>query len=255
MDPRLRDLALVGHRGYPSAFPENTLLGHQQAVVHGARYVETDVQCTRDGVPVLYHDPVTGRLSGVGGRIYERTLEEIGELDASVPERFGARFQGTPIPTLKAFAGWLAQHPAVTAFIEIKIQSLKVFGVEPVVQQVMEAITEVAERCVVISFNDRCIEHVASSRRVRTGWVLPRWNPRAESRARELSPDYLFAEDVQIPDDPAGIWRGPWQWAVYVIDDLARAMTCVEKGIHFVETDAIGEMMDQYGAGGPAETD
>jgi len=43
-DACLERLRLVAHRGYPEAFPENTLLGYQQSVVHGARCVETDVQ-------------------------------------------------------------------------------------------------------------------------------------------------------------------------------------------------------------------
>lgn len=245
IDRTLRDLALVAHRGYPSAFPENTLLGYQQAVRHGAKYVETDVQCTRDGIPVLYHDPSTRRISGVSGSIFERTLDEVAELSAHDPARFGDRFEGTAIPTLGAFAGWLAQHPQVTAFVEIKIEGLEVFGVETMVRAVMQALEGVERRCVIISFDDHCIEYVSSSYEVRTGWVLPHWSALAASRARELSPQYLFAEDVQVPEKAAEVWCGPWQWAVYVIDDLMRALRYVERGMHLVETDAIEAMQDQ----------
>lgn len=245
----IEDLKLVAHRGYPSAFPENTLLGFQQAVVHGASYVETDVQCTRDGVPVLYHDANTRRMSGVEGSLLDRTLDELGGLSALCPKRFGDRFNGTPIPTLKAFAGWLAQHPSVTAFIEIKQQSLKRFGAEGVMAPVMDALQDAVGRCVIISFDDHCIEHAAAQYDVATGWVLPAWNRRTESRARELSPAYLIAEDVQLPGRPADIWNGPWQWAVYVINDLDTALACAERGIHLVETDAIGDLLDQYRAG------
>lgn len=247
----ITDLTLVAHRGYPAAFPENTLLGYQQAVVHGATCVETDVQCTRDGVPVLYHDANTRRLSGVRGSVLDRTLEELGGLSACYPKRFGDRFTGTPIPTLKAFAGWLAQHPSVTAFIEIKRQSLRRFGAERVMAWVMDALQGVETRCVIISFDDRCLEHAAGHYRVATGWVLPGWNKDSASRARELSPAYLFAEDVQLPERPEDIWSGPWRWAVYVIDDLDAALSYVERGVHLVETDAIGDLLDQYRAGVP----
>lgn len=243
------DLTLVAHRGYPLEFPENTMLGFQQAVVHGAAYVETDVQCTRDGVPVLYHDASTRRLSGVAGSLFDRTLEELGALSAHCPNRFGDRFAGTPIPTLKAFAGWLKQHPSVTAFIEIKRQSLKRFGAGSVMASVMDAVQDVSGRCVIISFDDQCIEHTARHYDVTTGWVLPAWNRRIEARARELSPAWLFAEDVQLPEQPGAIWTGPWQWAVYVINDIDTALTYPERGIHLVETDAIGDMLDQYRAG------
>jgi len=250
-DRAVRSLALVAHRSYPDAFPENTLLGFQQAVVHGAAYVETDVQCTRDGVPVVFHDPTTKRLTGVPGRISRRTLYQLDDLSAPDPGRFGERFRGTPIPTVKVFAGWLAQHPAVTAFIEIKSHSLETFGVEPLMHAVMQSLEGVESRCVIISFDDHCIEHTASRYDIRTGWVLPHWHRRTQARARELAPNYLFAEDVQVPRVDSEIWDGPWQWAVYVINDLARALSFVERGFTLVETDAIGDLLDQYRAGRP----
>lgn len=247
----VRALRLVAHRGYPSAFPENTLVGYQQAVIHGARYVETDIQCTRDGVPVLYHDASTRRLSGVDGSISGRTLDELRALTAHYPERFGSRFSGTPIPTLQAFAAWLQQHPAVTAFVEIKRQSLRRFGVEPVVEGVMQALDDVASRCVIISFNDRCIAHARRCYAARIGWVLPSRSARVQARARDLAPDYLFLDRDLVPDDPADLWRGPWAWGVYVVNDLHEALSCVERGFDLVETDAIGDLLDQYRAGGP----
>lgn len=246
----IRALTLVAHRGYPESFPENTLLGFQQAVVHGACCIETDVQCTRDGVPVLFHDSTTRRLTGVSGSISGRTLEQLGELSAHDPGRFGGRFEGTPIPTVKAFAGWLARHPAVTAFVEIKRYSLKAFGIDTLMRGVMESLEGVEQRCVIISFDDRCIEHTAACYDIRTGWVLPRWSGRTESRAHELSPDYLFAEDVQVPDGGI-VWEGPWRWGVYVINDLARALSFVKRGFALVETDTIGDLLDQYRAGQP----
>lgn len=247
----IADLTLVAHRGYPAAFPENTLLGHEQAVLHGATHVETDIQCTRDGVPVLYHDANTRRLSGVRGSILDRTLAELDELGACHPERFGDRFAGTPIATLEAFARWLRRRPAVTAFVEIKRQSLRRFGVEPVMKQVMAALRGVEQHCVIITFDDRCIEHAAARYDVRTGWVLPAWNRRTETRARALSPDYLFAEDVQVREHSGAVWDGPWQWAVYVVNDLPTALSYVKHGIHLVETDVIGDMLDQYRTGEP----
>lgn len=248
MDPRLRQLELVAHRGYPSAFPENTLLGYRQAVLHGATYVETDIQCTRDGVPVLYHDNDTRRLSGVAGSVTGRSLTELLALNAHHPKRFGERFAGTLITTLEGFAAWLGNEPAVTAFIEIKHHSTDVFGIEPVMEWVMQVLEPVRRQCVVISFDDGCIAHAVSRYRIRTGWVLKRFNRRSAARARELAPDYLFVDDDKLAadDDP---WPGPWQWAVYVVDDLSRALSYVDRGIRLVETDAIGDMMDQYRAG------
>ena len=47
---------LVAHRGYPSCLPENTLPSIVAALQVGARYLEVDVQVSRDGEVVLFHD-------------------------------------------------------------------------------------------------------------------------------------------------------------------------------------------------------
>jgi glycerophosphoryl diester phosphodiesterase len=48
---------LQGHRGARGLAPENTLPAFERAFDLGVTSVETDVHLTRDGVPVLAHDP------------------------------------------------------------------------------------------------------------------------------------------------------------------------------------------------------
>jgi glycerophosphoryl diester phosphodiesterase len=49
---------LQGHRGARGLRPENTLPSFEAAFEAGVTTVETDLHLTRDGVPVLCHDPV-----------------------------------------------------------------------------------------------------------------------------------------------------------------------------------------------------
>jgi glycerophosphoryl diester phosphodiesterase len=49
---------LQGHRGARGLKPENTLPGFEVALDIGVSSIETDLHLTRDGVPVLFHDPV-----------------------------------------------------------------------------------------------------------------------------------------------------------------------------------------------------
>jgi glycerophosphoryl diester phosphodiesterase len=51
---------LQGHRGARGLKPENTLPAFEVAFDLGVTTVETDLHLTRDGVPVLCHDPVLG---------------------------------------------------------------------------------------------------------------------------------------------------------------------------------------------------
>ena len=65
------------HRGASSYAPENTMLAFYTGIYMGANGIETDVQITRDGVPVLFHDDNMLRLTGVDGKISDYTLEEL----------------------------------------------------------------------------------------------------------------------------------------------------------------------------------
>ena len=59
MDP-VRPI-LFAHRGGRAHAPENTLDAFRLAIRLGATGLESDVWCTRDGVPVLHHDGRIGR--------------------------------------------------------------------------------------------------------------------------------------------------------------------------------------------------
>lgn len=48
---------IFGHRGAPNAMPENTLEGFAHALDVGADGLELDVFLTRDGIPVVTHNP------------------------------------------------------------------------------------------------------------------------------------------------------------------------------------------------------
>jgi glycerophosphoryl diester phosphodiesterase len=49
---------IQGHRGARGLAPENTLPSFEAALDAGATSIETDVHLTRDGLPILTHDPV-----------------------------------------------------------------------------------------------------------------------------------------------------------------------------------------------------
>ena len=57
-------MKIYAHRGASGLFPENTLPAFRHALDLGAAGIETDIHCTRDGVPVLTHDPSLLRTTG-----------------------------------------------------------------------------------------------------------------------------------------------------------------------------------------------
>lgn len=73
---------LYAHRGLhdnSSNAPENSMRAFRKAV--GEDFgIELDVQLSRDGVAVVFHDDTLKRICGVEGRVCERTFEELQQL-------------------------------------------------------------------------------------------------------------------------------------------------------------------------------
>ncbi len=82
---------LIGHRGARSLFPENTLEGFRSAIAAGVLQFEIDVALTRDGIPVLSHDPCLSPdltrdargawLAGAGPAIHDMRADELAMFD------------------------------------------------------------------------------------------------------------------------------------------------------------------------------
>lgn len=75
----------VAHRGYSSAYPENTALAHEKAIAAGADCIETDLRFTRDGHLVCWHDADLYRLTGRTERIADLDLAALKSVE--LPER------------------------------------------------------------------------------------------------------------------------------------------------------------------------
>jgi glycerophosphoryl diester phosphodiesterase len=73
---------VIGHRGCAGEAPENTLPAFERGLADGAAILESDVHVTRDGVPVLVHDPDVDRVTDGSGHVAAHTLAELQRLDA-----------------------------------------------------------------------------------------------------------------------------------------------------------------------------
>jgi glycerophosphoryl diester phosphodiesterase len=91
--------AIIAHRGASAHAPENTLAAFQLALRQQADGIEMDVQSTSDGHVVVFHDQTVNRTTASSGRVRDKTLPELRELDAG--SHFDIAFKGEPIPTLE----------------------------------------------------------------------------------------------------------------------------------------------------------
>ncbi len=231
---------LVSHRGNAEEFPENTVLSIRSAIDHGARHVEFDVQMTADRIPVVHHDGDLKRTSGHAGSIMGLRLADLETVDVGERSRFGSRFEGTRIPSLAEMVDLLSGHPGVSAFVEIKAESLLHFGGE-FVPRVLETIAPIAGRAVIISFEKEAFEGVP--RRYPIGWVLSRWDRDVLEEAQALEPDYLIINHRTVPARRR-LWEGRWRWILYEIGDPAMAPGLGRLGADFIETRAIARFAE-----------
>jgi glycerophosphoryl diester phosphodiesterase len=103
---------VIAHRGASSEAPENTLRAFARALELGVDGIELDVQVTRDGIPVVFHDFTLTRLTGTRGHLADRTWAELRSLRVGAcPDKVGPtgriartseleRCGGETIPTL-----------------------------------------------------------------------------------------------------------------------------------------------------------
>jgi len=71
------------HRGASEYYAENTFSSFYAGLDMGANGIETDVQRTRDGKLVLYHDDTLMRCTGATGKVADYTYEELRQLEVT----------------------------------------------------------------------------------------------------------------------------------------------------------------------------
>jgi glycerophosphoryl diester phosphodiesterase len=131
----------VAHRGLwsPDGPPENSLAAFQAACAKGYG-IELDVQLSADGEAMVFHDEDLERMTGVKGRLSDRTAADLSEL----------RLKGSEerIPTLLEALAVIGHRAMV--HVELKTP----YGaVGPLEQRVHEILIDHAGPVCVIGFN------------------------------------------------------------------------------------------------------
>lgn len=119
----------VNHRGFQELAPENTLEAFKQSASHGFKWIETDVQFTSDGVPVILHDRSINRTArntdgtAISGtvNIDSITYEQALAYDFGI--WFGSQYAGTKIPTFEETIA-LCQKIGLKVRIELKSETV-----------------------------------------------------------------------------------------------------------------------------------
>ena len=130
---------IFAHRGFAAAegLVENTLPAFAAALKLGASHIESDIQVTKDGVPVLFHDDDLLRVAGLPRKVVELNADELAAVQLA---------PGVGIPTL---AQALGEFPEARFNLDLKVES----AVVPAIKLIAEL--GAADRVLLTSFSDR----------------------------------------------------------------------------------------------------
>ena len=127
---------VFAHRGARTQAPENTLASFALALAQGADAIELDTRMTADGQVVVFHDKTLERTTNGTGRVAERTMAELRELDAG--SSFSQKFRGERIPLLEEVFDAMGRK----VFINLEFKDYGALG-----ERLVERVCELVVRC------------------------------------------------------------------------------------------------------------
>ena len=215
---------------------ENTFDSFALALDAGADYLETDLQLTKDHVPVLFHDSDLTRLIGSKTLISELTLDQLKQV--KLP------YAGV-IPTLQET---LEKFPEAKFNLDFKTPSTEAPGMAVIAK------SDAFQRVLVSSFSDasriRALAHspvkIASSpgsSRVLSSFILARLNlatPLASSlrtvQALQI-PTKMYGIDFTHPRFIEAILKQDKEIHYWTINDPEEMVNLYKLGAHGIVTD------------------
>lgn len=139
-------MKVFAHRGLASLYPENTIVAFKKALEYEIDGIETDVQMTKDGALVIFHDEDLVRTTGVKGFLKDYTLAEIKKLNAN--NGYEGHFE---IPTLDEFLDLVKDYD-ITINLELKTSVFDYPGIEKLVYDKIKEY-KLENRIIISSFN------------------------------------------------------------------------------------------------------
>lgn len=242
---------LIAQRGNTDEYPENTLPALRSALDLGARHIGFDVQLTGDRQPILLNHSNLERMSGLARNALEMSWSQLANISVSEPERFQQKFTDIGVPTLAQAVSLVATHPAVTAFVEIKRASLRVFGADVVVRKICEVLRPIVRQCVLVSRDLVAIHHVRQISSYRIGWLLSEYSSLSALKCEALVPDYLLCDQELLTDGNAQLWRGPWRWVILNVNSREAAAQLARRGAVLVATTSYRNVLRDFKSSAP----
>ena len=186
------------HRGASEYAPENTLSSFYLGLLQGANGIETDVQLTKDGVLVLFHDSTVDRISDGKGPVSEFTLKELKELKITGNSTCGFYDH---VVTLEEFLVKFAAYD-----IQFAIE-LKGPGVEAGTLRLIEKYG-IMDKTTFTSFKFDYIKKIKElNPNARVGWLTSKTDPEVMDELRAIGGEEIAPKAELVTAELMNTWR------------------------------------------------
>lgn len=149
-------ILIVSHRGKTDSTVENTLVGFQKALHQGAQILECDVQLSKEGIPVIFHDKDSSRMveDSVSKVITNTSLEEMRSWKISVDATIGKICTFTEL--LNECKGKCYFYVELKTFADQTYQQKR--SLVEAVWFLVNSKHEVSDQCMLVSFDEEIID-------------------------------------------------------------------------------------------------
>ncbi|MFF5989177.1 glycerophosphodiester phosphodiesterase family protein [Prauserella flavalba] len=243
------DNGVTAHRGYSSAYPENTMRAFTESLRLGVDWIELDIFTSADGRIVVSHDATTGRFADRDLRISESTYAELSRLDVAHGFRAANGLTEEEVPP--------ARMPLLSEVLElIKTQDRTRLSIQPKDGSTAAAVALVQELGMQrwVGFNDGNLAKMSLVKEldpsIHVFWDLPpSGDLNAElATARDRGFESLVVNQARIsPSVIATIEDAGFESGAWTVNDTEVMQRFIGWGIDRLYTDSVDQALLLFG--------
>ncbi len=208
------------HRGASEYAPENTSLSFNYGIFLGANGIETDVQLTRDGTPVLFHDDTLTRMTGKDGCIGDYSYEELCAFSV---------MKGVHFDRIMKFEDFLYQFAwrDLTFAIELKVD-----GVEKITADLIKKYG-LENKCIVTSFSRNRLSNIHKyAPNLKLGFLTSRYKDSLMDELRAEGIDEFCPNAASLSPEMVEAWhRAGFRVRAWGVANEALMRAAVDAGV------------------------